>query len=61
MDLVTIGVSHLREDQRFPGVQVEVIGPHQGIDEIAESAGTIGYEILTNLGARFARTYLNQE
>ena len=29
----------------------------QTVDDIAEVAGTIGYEVLTSLGARYARRY----
>ncbi|MEM1341704.1 MAG: alanine racemase C-terminal domain-containing protein, partial [Pseudomonadota bacterium] len=36
----------------------DILAPHQGIDDLAEGAGTIGYEILTSLGARYTRTYL---
>jgi alanine racemase len=35
----------------------ELAGPHQGIDALAEAAGTIGYEILTALGGRYDRRY----
>ena len=58
MDLITINVSHLRADQRRPGTRVEIIGPHQPVDALAQAAGTIGYEVLTALGDRFARTYV---
>jgi alanine racemase len=27
------------------------------VDEVGRRAGTIGYEILTSLGSRYARTY----
>lgn len=60
MDLISVDVTHLREDQSFPGVQAEIIGPHQSVDDLAKAAGTIGYEILTRLGPRFARTYINR-
>lgn len=60
MDLITVDVTHLREDQTFPGVQAELIGPSQSVDEVAAAAGTIGYEVLTSLGTRFARTYLER-
>ncbi|RMH51521.1 MAG: alanine racemase [Alphaproteobacteria bacterium] len=40
---------------------VEILGPHQGIDALAEAAGTIGYEILTALGSRYARHYKGGE
>ena len=60
MDLITVDVTHLREDQSFPGAQAELIGPHQSVDELAQAAGTIGYEVLTSLGGRFARHYVSQ-
>jgi len=55
MDLVTLDISAIPGTN--PGMEVEVIGPHQGVDAAAEKAGTIGYEILTGLGARYARIY----
>ncbi|WP_112323374.1 alanine racemase [Oceanibium sediminis] len=30
----------------------------QGVDDLADAAGTIGYEILTSLGARYERVYI---
>ena len=61
MDLATLDVSHLRDDQRLPGTQVEIVGPHQSLEEIAMSANTLGYEILTSLGSRFSRTFVDHE
>ena len=60
MDLISVDVTHLREDQSFPSVQAEIIGPHQSVDDLARAAGTIGYELLTGLGLRFARTYIDR-
>ena len=37
-----------------------VFRPHQGVDDLAAQAGTIGYEILTSLGARYRRRYTGQ-
>ena len=53
MDLITIDVSHLDEVPEH----LEILGTHQGVDDLAEAAGTIGYEILTSLGSRYVRTY----
>ena len=39
------------------GDWVELIGPHQTLDAFARDAGTISYEILTSLGARYHRIY----
>ncbi|SDX45603.1 alanine racemase [Roseicitreum antarcticum] len=54
MDLLTVDVTHLPE---VPAA-LDLIGPHQGIDDLADQAGTIGYEILTALGGRYARQVL---
>ena len=40
------------------GDAVELIGPTVGVDEVAAAAGTISYEILTGLGRRLARDYV---
>jgi alanine racemase len=52
MDLITFDVSGVPEALARPGAMIELIGPHRPIDALAEEAGTIGYEILTALGAR---------
>ncbi|WP_106159714.1 alanine racemase [Hasllibacter halocynthiae] len=51
MDLLTADVTDLPDVPEA----LEVLGPHQGVDALAEAAGTIGYEILTALGPRYAR------
>jgi len=53
MDLMTVDVTDLTEVPEA----LTLIGPHQGVDALAEVAGTIGYEVLTSLGARYARHY----
>lgn len=58
MDLVTVDLSNLKGQLPQPGDYLEVLGAHQDADKLAESAGTIGYEVLTNLGARYKRVYL---
>ncbi|MCL4676507.1 MAG: alanine racemase, partial [Pararhodobacter sp.] len=54
MDLITVDVTDLDTDPEA----LDLLSPHQGIDALAEDAGTIGYEILTSLGARYRRRYL---
>ena len=54
MDLITVDISHLPEIPE----QLDVIGPHQSVDDLAETAGTIGYEILTGLSQRYDRRYI---
>lgn len=53
MDLITVDVTGLQDAPQT----LDMLGPHQGIDALAETAGTIGYEILTSLGDRYARVY----
>jgi alanine racemase len=58
MDLITVDVTGIPENEAHPGAWVELIGPHLDVDTVAERAGTIGYEILTSLGGRHRRRYL---
>lgn len=58
MDLITVDVSAIPDAMLRPGVAAEVLGPSLPPDRLAAWAGTIGYEILTALGARYARCYL---
>lgn len=56
MDSIIISTDHLAR-QPLPGDWVELIGPHQSVDDVAAQAGTIGYEIFTGLGFRTPRHY----
>ena len=58
MDFMVIDVTTVPPAAARPGAWVELIGPHLPVDEVAERAGTIGYEILTALGRRYARHYI---
>lgn len=53
MDLITVDVTDLDGDPEM----LSLINQHQTIDQVAEAAGTIGYEILTSLGHRYARSF----
>jgi alanine racemase len=57
MDLITIDASAV--PQLKPGDFVELLGETFTSDHVAEIAGTIGYEVLTRLGGRFHRRYIN--
>jgi alanine racemase len=61
MDSVVIDISALPPGSLRLGSQVELIGPHQTLDEIAAAADTIAYEILTRLGRRYHRIYEDTE
>jgi len=56
MDLLTIDVTHLGE---VPD-HLDILSPVQGVDALADAAGTIGYEILTQLGKRYVRNYVGE-
>jgi alanine racemase len=56
MDMIGVDVTALPQ----PPESLDILCPHQSVDELADKAGTIGYEILTSLGARYARRYVNQ-
>ncbi len=56
MDLITVDITHLADVPR----SLDILGPHQTVDDLADIAGTIGYEILTSLGARYTRRYIER-
>jgi alanine racemase len=57
MDLLAIDITALSEHTVRRGDLVTLIGGDIGVDELAVAAGTIGYEVLTNLGQRYHRVY----
>jgi alanine racemase len=57
MDLLAIDVTALPDNAVRRGDLVTLIGATIGVDELAAAAGTIGYEILVNLGRRYHRIY----
>ncbi|WGJ06029.1 alanine racemase [Brucella intermedia] len=58
MDSITLDVSALPEGTLKLGSLVELIGPHQRLEDVARDCDTIPYEILTALGNRYARVYV---
>ena len=54
MDLLTVDVTDLDAEPE----SMRLLGPGQGIDALAEAAGTIGYEVLTSLGRRYDRRHV---
>ncbi|WP_299191450.1 alanine racemase [uncultured Litoreibacter sp.] len=51
MDLLTVDITAL---DHVPDT-LQILGPRQTVDQLADAAGTIGYEILTSLGPRYKR------
>ncbi len=60
MDLVTIDVTDVPEAESEPGAMVEVLGPDLAPDDLAEHARTNAYEVMTALGRRYARSYVDR-
>ena len=57
MDLLAIDVTGLSEREARRGDLVTLIGGELDIDSVAARLGTISYEVLANLGRRYARIY----
>ena len=60
MDLLTLDITNANPEYSKPGEWVSFIGGGISLDEIAYNAGTIGYEILTALGNRYSREYVDE-
>ena len=56
MDMIGVDITGLNHDPKA----LDILSPYQTIDDLADMAGTIGYEILTSLGTRYARRYVSQ-
>ncbi len=59
MDLIALDVSALDSTSVKAGDVVELLGSTVSVDDLAQAAGTIGYEVLTSLGSRYERRYIN--
>ncbi len=59
MDLTIFDVTDVPEDAIAAGDYIELFGANMPIDEVARAAGTIGYELLTGLGLRYERRYID--
>jgi alanine racemase len=57
MDLTAVDVTDLDKKAVRRGHMVTLIGEGITVDELAHHFGTIGYEVLTSLGRRYARVY----
>lgn len=59
MDLVCLDVTSLPRDEVAEGDWATLVGGDITLEEVAALAGTIDYELLTALGSRLERLYLN--
>lgn len=57
MDLIAIDITDLPEKTVRRGHMVTLLGDGITVDELGHHFGTIGYEVLTSLGHRYARVY----
>jgi alanine racemase len=57
MDLMAVDVTDLPPNGARRGHMATLIGEGVTVDELAHYFGTIGYEVLTSLGPRYARVY----
>lgn len=59
MDSTMFDITDVPEVEKIQAGQgIELLGEHVTIDELADAAGTISYEILTSFGARYQRCYV---
>ncbi len=59
MDLITVDVTDIGEPAPHRGEFVDLIGPDLPLEAVGLSARSIGYEVLTRLGTRFHRHYID--
>uniref|UniRef100_Q07LB8 Alanine racemase n=1 Tax=Rhodopseudomonas palustris (strain BisA53) TaxID=316055 RepID=Q07LB8_RHOP5 len=61
MDLLAVDVTDLAPNAARRGQMATLLGDGISVDELGHHFGTIGYEVLTSLGARYQRTYKGGE
>ncbi|RDJ97833.1 alanine racemase [Cupriavidus lacunae] len=59
MDTVTLDVTDVPAHELAEGTLITLADDALHVDKIASRAGTIGYEVLTRLGNRYLRSYIN--
>lgn len=58
MNLMTVDASEIPEDMLDIGMQAEIIGAHQSVEQIAHLTGTLCDELLVRLGGQCRRIYV---
>ncbi|MBS0271729.1 MAG: alanine racemase [Proteobacteria bacterium] len=61
MDLLTIDITDIPSNRIHCGDWVELFGDNISIDDLAQKAETIPWELLTRIGSRFERFYVNTQ
>jgi len=57
MDLMAVDITDLPQNAARRGHMVTLLGDGITVDELAHHFGTIGYEVLTSIGPRYARIF----
>jgi alanine racemase len=57
MDMTMLDITDIDAEE---GDEVIVFGEGQPISEVAKAAGTIAYEVLTNMSSRIKRVYYQE-
>lgn len=60
MDLIAVDITDLPQGAAARGDFATLIGGSVSLDYVATHAGTISYEVLTRLGTRFERRYIDE-
>ena len=60
MDLTTFDISEVPEAALAGVNEIEIIGEHISLDDIAKVKGTIAYEVLTDIGSRYFHQYVGE-
>lgn len=58
MDLTAFDVTDVGPDKARIGDTIELLGDHLSTERVGRLAGTLGYEVLTGLGHRYVRRYV---
>ncbi len=57
--MIGVDITDLGGNVPMPGEMVEIFGHNISVDDQADAAGTIGYELLTSLKGRYTRNYVD--
>lgn len=60
MDMLSFDVTGVPDSHLYESARITLLGADPSVDELAARAGTIGYEILTSIGARLDRVYVGE-
>jgi len=60
MDLITFDATDVPEEEVCRGGWIELAGGRVTVDDLASFASTISYEVLTSLGRRYHRVYVDE-